>query len=114
MTHYITIGGQERPIRFGYKAIKAISKKLKLKLGDFQQIMDSFENIEVLAYYGFINGAESVGQKVDFNLKDIADWLDLDGMGKIQEILTVFGESQSETETDETPTEGKPKLQTTT
>lgn len=70
--------------------------------------MDSFENIEILAYHGLISGAESSGQPVDFTLKDIANWLDDSGMGKIQEILAAFGDSQSVTdETEESETEGK-------
>ena len=111
MTSYITFGGKERPIRFSYKAIKSISKKLKLKLTDFDKIIDSFDNIEVLAYYGLISGAEASDLEVDFTLKHIADWLDEGGMGKIQEILAIFGESQSEPEPLESESSGKKILQ---
>ena len=108
MTHYITLGGKERPIRFSYKAVKSISKKLKLKLSDFDKLVDSFENIEVLTYHGLVSGAEASGQQVDFDLKKIADWLDQDGLGKIQEILGIFGESQTVSDpSEEVEIEGK-------
>ena len=99
MTHYITLGGKERPIKFGWKANKLISKKLKLKLTDFNKLMDSFDNIEIMTYYGLICGAEKTGQPVDFKLKDMTDWFDEEsGMGVLHKILEIYAESQEEEE----------------
>jgi hypothetical protein len=94
MTNYISIGGKERPIRFSYKALKAISTKLKIKLTEFDKILDQVDNIGVLTFYGLQSGAISEGLEVDFNKAKVEDWLDDAGFGIIGEVIQAFGDSQ--------------------
>tara|TARA_Y100000015_G_C2355884_1_gene72882 strand:+ start:176 stop:508 length:333 start_codon:yes stop_codon:yes gene_type:complete len=107
MTKYIFIGGKERPIRFSYKAFKAITIKLKLKLTEFDKIVDKVENIAVIAFHGLQSGAMSEGLNVDFTKAKVEDWLDEAGFGMVYQILEAFNDSQPQSNDEEKAAENQ-------
>lgn len=111
MIQYIELGGANRPLKFSYYGLKAVCKKLKLKLTDLQRISDSLENVGVLTYFALKSGAKSEGLSEDFKLANVEDWLDAAGISAIAQVLELFAESQAPkqdvAEEVEAETEGK-------
>lgn len=77
----IEAGGQKRPFRFKYRAIKSLAAHLEVKnleeLPD-KMVGDGFEGLEAMLYYGFKAGAEYEKEPVDFSIDDIEEWLEED------------------------------------
>lgn len=77
----IEAGGQLRPFRFKYRAIKSLSAELNVEdlegLPAKLQKLD-FDTIEALLYHGFKAGAEYEKEPVDFKREDLQDWMDED------------------------------------
>lgn len=77
----IEAGGQSRPFRFKYRAIKSLAAELgvedleglpaRLQKADFQML-------EALLYHGFKAGAEYEKEPINFSRDEIEDWLEED------------------------------------
>jgi len=86
----VEIGGQERPIRFSYLALKDICNKCGLKLSEMNQLGSEIEHIGIITYYGLKAGAKKIGEPFKYKITDIEDWLDNEAFSKIGEILESF------------------------
>ncbi len=95
MIQYIDLGGQERPMKFGYFAFKAICTKLKIKLTELDRISEAIENIAIVAYYGLKSGAKAENISQEFTLQNVEEWIDNEGFGSIAKIMEALAESQA-------------------
>lgn len=88
MTHYIEIGGEKRPVRFGWAGLLEYEQQTGRKaLADFATLSGGIENVSItvmvdLVYYGLTSGHRKAGVNVDFDKDDVAEWL-----GEDQSIL---------------------------
>jgi hypothetical protein len=48
----VEIGGQKRPIRFSYLALKDICRECNLKLNQMDLLGTEMDHIGIIAYYG--------------------------------------------------------------
>mgnify|MGYP003144145012 CR=1 FL=1 len=91
----IAIGGQMRPIHYGFAALgewcdlSGISLQELSKVGDNLSLTSAIQ----LIYCGLKHGSRR--QKKDFNYScnDVADWIDEEGMDIFNDAMEIFTES---------------------
>jgi hypothetical protein len=87
---YIEIGGEKRPVKYGWNALATFGK-LSKNGADFS-IFDKgipFEDVLILIYAGLKEGARKEGKEFGARVEDVGDWLDED-TDKIEEFMKVF------------------------
>lgn len=99
---YIQLGGEERPILFGFAALYAYEQRTGRKaLEDFAGLAAQGANVTEsfsikflvdLVLSGLIAGCRKLRQPEDFNEIDVADWLGED-QSLIQQVLKIFTDS---------------------
>lgn len=114
MVHYIKLGGQERPIGFGYSvgleyelstggnynelvfkiATEAETARDKFLEGDMMGVASamSIKPITTVIYHGLRFGYRKEGLTPDFEMSDVAEWLFMD-QEAIQACITALFES---------------------
>lgn len=95
-TTYIDIGGQERPLRYGFAALRLYEERTgRNSLSDFASLHSGQASVTLmtdLLYCGLANGARSEGLKVDFDEFTVADWVGAD-MSVVEKAMKVFSDS---------------------
>ena len=86
----VNIGGQKRPIRFSYLALKEICNACKLKLNQIDQLGTEIDHIGIITYYGLKYGAKKNGEQFKFKVSDVEDWLDNEDFSIVNEIFEAF------------------------
>jgi len=117
----INIGGKDRVINFG---LKAVSQIVDYEDWGFATLAKKLQNnpfvtTPVVIYFGAKNGAEANGITVDFTINDVYNWIDEKGLSNkdVIEVLQLFSESitsyvadlQGEGEAQEVKSEAKKK-----
>lgn len=116
MTQQIKIGGELRPVRFGWAGLLEYEQQTGRKaLADFAEFSKGLEGVSVsamvdLVYYGLTCGHRHAKQSVTFDKFDVADWIGEDP-DVLQACLKAFSDSfPPATEGNAKP--GKPKQAT--
>lgn len=107
----IAIGGEMRPIHYGFAALgewcdmSGISLQELGKIGDNLSLTSAIQ----LIYCGLKHGCRR--QKKDFNYthEDIADWIDDEGMDVFNDAMEVFTESLAKLNPSEKKKKGSKK-----
>jgi|TARA_R100001443_G_scaffold110928_1_gene123346 hypothetical protein len=94
----VELGGQKRPIRFSYLALKEICNDCKLKLSEMNQLGTEIDHIGIIAYYGLKYGAKKIGEPFKFKVSDVENWLDNEDFNKMTEIFEAFQLDQPQSE----------------
>jgi hypothetical protein len=98
MTHYIFIGGQERPVRFGMAGLYEYEKRTGRKaIADFAALAQGLENVSIslmvdLVHSGLVCGARAERAAVDFDEYTVADWLTGDNE-TLERVMAIFADS---------------------
>jgi len=94
MVKKVKIGGEERPIKFGFAALMQFTDATGYKLADLDKIGESLSLSEALELVraGLKQGARVEKESFNYELEDIADWLD-DSPEALEQILAIFTES---------------------
>jgi len=101
---FIEIGGQSRPVKFGWNALATFGKLSKTGVADlsiFESGMN-FEDILLLIYCGLKEGARKEGKEFKNTVEDVGDWLDED-IDKIEEFLKLFAEQMPKSKKAQAP-----------
>lgn len=90
MTKQFNIGGQMRPVKFGFNALRLFGNLTGLTVFEMERLGEtmSFDHLIKLVWCGLTDGARV--EKVEFSgtVDDVADWLDEDkGL-----MIEMFGE----------------------
>ena len=94
MVKKIKIGGEERPVKFGFAALMKFTDVTGYTLAQLDTLGDSLtlsQAIE-LVRAGLKQGARVEGEKFNATPEEVADWLD-DSPGALEEVLEVFTNS---------------------
>jgi len=96
---FIQIGGKERPVKYGWNAIREFTKNGN-DLGTLYSYSEDGKSLEVniqsigilldLIYVGLKNGARIEKTRIDFTIEDVGDWMDDEGIEKMNEFVTLF------------------------
>ena len=93
----IAIGGEMRPIHFGFAALSQWCELSGLGLQDLGRIGEnlSLANAINLIYVGLKHGARKTKVEFNYTADDIADWIDDEGMEVFNEAMQLFGEQMA-------------------
>jgi hypothetical protein len=94
MVKKIKIGGEERPVKFGFAALMQFTDATGYTLAQLDTLGNSLtlsQAIE-LVRAGLKQGARVEGEKFNATPEEVADWLD-DSPGALEEVLEVFTNS---------------------
>jgi hypothetical protein len=96
MTEYISLGGVERPVRFGFSALYQYEQRTgRNALTDFAAMQGGQASVSMmidLLYAGLCAGTRHEKQTVDYTQEDVADWIGND-MDALQIAATMFAAS---------------------
>jgi len=94
MVKKVKIGGEQRPVKFGFAALMQFTDATGYKLADLDKIGESLSLSEALELVraGLKQGARVEKENFNYELEDIADWLD-DSPEALEQILAIFTES---------------------
>jgi len=90
----VNIGGEERPVKFGFAALMQFTDATGYTLAQLDSIGDSLtlsQAIELIKA-GLKQGARIEGEKFNATSEEIADWLD-ETPEALEQVLAVFTES---------------------
>jgi len=92
----VEIGGEKRPVRFGFNAMAMFGEMTGLKISEIERITSSMtiQNAISLVHCGLKDGARKAGKPFEYTQMDVADWLD-ERTQALSEILGVFVNSQA-------------------
>lgn len=97
----ISIGGQERPLKFGTNATFLFCQKRGITLKQFGEVFaaDKLANNDIdgseirdLIWAGLVAGAKSNNLPVDFDEWTVGDWIDDLSAADMGNVLSTFGE----------------------
>jgi hypothetical protein len=94
MVKKVNIGGEERPVKFGFAALMQFTDATGYTLAQLDSIGDSLtlsQAIELIRA-GLKQGARVEGEKFNATPEEVADWLD-DSPEALEQVLAIFTES---------------------
>jgi len=95
----IKIGGETRPVKFGFNAYAEFGEITHRALADIENIGPKTMTLKdsiVLCYAGLKEGARKEGNEFPHTVEDVGDWLD-DEPTAVAEIIEIFTSSQPQT-----------------
>lgn len=103
MTKKIIIGGDLRPLKFGFGALYQYEVRTgRSAIEDFNLMQKGFKvSILVeLLYSGLLCGAKEEGKPFDYTGEEVAGWLDENPEGLLSEITQLFVDSMPQDKGD--------------
>ena len=93
----IAIGGEMRPIHYGFAALAEWCDATGSGLKDLATLADnlSLNNAIHLIYCGLKHGARRSKEEFNYSSDDVADWIDEEGMDIFSEAMEIFSESMT-------------------
>lgn len=94
MVKSVKIGGEERPVKFGFSALMNFCDLAGYKLNDLGRLGEDMTLGDAvnLIWCGLKDGARAEKKKFTLTSEDVADFLD-DDIGALNDVLAVFAES---------------------
>lgn len=96
MVKHVKIGGEKRPVKFGFAALMEFTEDNGYSLGDLDKLSESMKLKDAiyLVWCGLKHGARVEKMPFNFSIEDIADWLD-ESPESMEKVLNVFSDSFS-------------------
>lgn len=96
MTEYLSLGGVERPVRFGFAALYQYEKRTgRNALTDFATMQSGLASVSLmvdLLFAGLCAGTRHEKQQVNYSEEDVAEWVGGD-MTALQKAAEMFAAS---------------------
>jgi hypothetical protein len=91
------IGGELRPVKFGFNALRIFGDLTGLSIAKMETLGAdmSFDHLIKLVYCGLIDGARVEKKEFTATLDDVGDWLDED-KGLMMEMFQEFAASMAQ------------------
>jgi len=92
----VKIGGEERPVKFGFNTLAEFGRKTGITLSGLQKLGDTLTiaNVITLIWCGLKEGARKEGIPFDVDEVTVGDWLDEDP-NLVAEMMEHYGDSQA-------------------
>lgn len=103
----INIGGQPRPVSYGFNALAKFQEMSGLSLAELTSLNASSMGLKSMiqfAWVGLYDGARKAKMEFPFTIEDVGDWLDEDSEAFVA-MFSEFVQSQS-------PQDGEPSGKT--
>lgn len=115
MTEYLSLGGVERPVRFGFAALYQYEQRTgRNALTDFAAMQGGTASVTLiidLLYSGLCAGTRHEKKPVDYTAEDVADWVGND-MDVLQIAATMFAASFEKAGEGDAEKKAKPPMKT--
>lgn len=97
MVKQFQIGGELRPVKFGFNALRIFGNLTGLTVFQMERLGEnmSFDHLVKLVYCGLVDGSRVEKKEFTFTVDDIADWLD-DDKGLMLEMFNEFRGSMAQ------------------
>lgn len=101
MVNFIQAGGKERPIFFGFSAMRQFCEEQKWTLQQLNKFLESMENsmdldkVLRLIYIAFKDAARKQKEPFEFSFEEVVDWLD-ERDGLFNEAVTKLYRAQAQ------------------
>ena len=107
----IAIGGEMRPIHYGFAALAEWCDLTGSGLQDLSKLGSnlSLQAAIQLIYCGLKHGARRSKEDFNFTSDDVADWIDDEGMDIFNEAMALFGQAMATISPDEKKKKGSKK-----
>jgi len=107
----IAIGGELRPIHYGFAALAEWCDITGSGLKDLSTLANnlSLNSAIALIYCGLKHGARRNKEEFNQTIEDVADWIDEEGMDIFSEAMEIFSESMTKINPSEKKKKGKKK-----
>lgn len=91
MKNSIKLGGQERPLHFGWYAFKVFEDETGLSFTQMAEIASNMkvDSLVSFIFAGICGGYHKSSQLIDFSKDDVFNWLD-DYEGDITDVFTLL------------------------
>lgn len=99
MTKNVKVGGEDRPVKFGFAALMEFTEENGLSMAELENLGDNMrlKDALFLVWVGLKHGARVEKKPFTYTVEEVADWLD-DDPGAMERVLEVFGQSFSDAE----------------
>ena len=99
----IAIGGEMRPLHFGFAALSQWCEMSGLGLQDLARVGENLSLINAinLIYVGLKHGARKSKDDFNYTSDDIADWIDDEGMDIFNEAMEIFSDQMAKMNPEE-------------
>jgi hypothetical protein len=96
MTHDIKIGGQTRPVKFGFNSMALFGELTGYKLAQMQNLGAelTMRDVITLMWCGLKEGARKAGKEFDASMDDVGDWID-ESPEAISGMMNIYTKSQA-------------------
>jgi len=97
MVKYVEIGGEQRPVKYGFAALMEFTEANGYTMADLDKLGDNMKLKDALflVWCGLKHGARVEKKPFSFSIEDIADWLD-ETPQAMENVLNVFSSSFSD------------------
>ena len=94
MVKYVEIGGEERPVKFGFAALMEFTDENGYTMADLDNLGENMKLKDALflVWCGLKHGARVEKKPYSYSIDDIADWLD-EQPEAMEKVLNVFSSS---------------------
>tara|TARA_R100000664_G_C2759472_1_gene149327 strand:- start:7096 stop:7428 length:333 start_codon:yes stop_codon:yes gene_type:complete len=91
----IAIGGELRPIHYGFAALAEWCDLTGSGLNDLSQLGDNMSMSAAiqLIYCGLRHGARRSKEEFNYSIDDVADWIDEEGMDIFTDAMAIFADA---------------------
>ena len=99
----IAIGGEMRPIHFGFAALSQWCDLSGLGLHELSNVGENISLTDAinLIYVGLKHGARKSKEDFKYTSDDVADWIDDEGMDVFNECMEIFSEQMAKMKPEE-------------
>ena len=101
MVKYVEIGGEERPVKFGFAALMEFTEENGYTMADLDNLGENMKLKDALflVWCGLKHGARVEKKPYSYSIEEVADWLDEqpEAMDKVLNVFSSsFGASEEE------------------
>jgi hypothetical protein len=99
MVKHVKIGGEERPVKYGFAALMEFTEANGYTMADLDTLGDNMKLKDALflVWCGLKHGSRVEKKPFSYTIEDVADWLD-EKPAAMEEVLNVFSSSFSASE----------------
>lgn len=105
-TVHVKVGGKDRPVRFGNRAMSIFARETGASFGSVSQPIENWrvDHLFALFWAGLTAGAQKEGAAFDASVDDVADWCDDPAV--VQDMFRAFQAAQPKPDGDDAGKEG--------
>jgi len=101
---------KKRPVFFGFAAMAVFEEETGTQFSKIAETLQdmTIKNTIAFVYAGLVGGAKKIKEDIDFDIDDVADWLD--GVTDLEKVFQTFIEAMPMMDNTDKATKGSKKV----